>query len=118
MNKITPVELLKSDELKGLVDTYGNEPLGVVNIRGMLHYVVPVDAVPADVRLNIELERTDTAQLLFNLSDLVSFGNCLLSAERMNKFKDGYGFIVGERANVVHDADIANWKESVNQLNG
>lgn len=46
-------------------------------------------------------------------SDLVSFGNYLLSDERKNNFKNHPDFpesTLEERLSQVHHADIENWK--------
>lgn len=49
----------------------------------------------------------------FNESDLVSFGQYLLSKERKDRFAQGdsHGLSLDERLSQVHHADVANWKE-------
>lgn len=44
---------------------------------------------------------------------LVSFGNYLLSNERKKRFKEVFPHQLKERLSQVHDADLANWKESL-----
>jgi len=48
---------------------------------------------------------------LFELSDLVSFGNYLLSEERKNLYESRGKELLEERLSMVSDADLQNWLE-------
>ena len=54
----------------------------------------------------------------FTKSDLISFGQYLLSEERARKFRETaqvVRFSVKERLSQVHDADFQNWLEARNR---
>lgn len=58
---------------------------------------------------------SENSQQHYTESDIVSFGNYMVSEERKNSFeasKDLYtGVTVEERLTQVHHADVENWKE-------
>ena len=53
----------------------------------------------------------------YNKKDLISFGQYLLSQERIGRFKNNPNFpndkLIAERMGEVHHSDVENWKESL-----
>lgn len=47
----------------------------------------------------------------YGKSDLISFGNYLLSKERFDKVKESRDDLLEERYGEVSDADLANWED-------
>ena len=57
-----------------------------------------------------------TKEKQFTESDLVSFGNYLLSDKRKECFHAGSYAELMERLNHVHDCDLANWQDKINNM--
>ena len=45
----------------------------------------------------------------YDLNDLISFGNYLLSEERRNTLKQAKNVPINDKIKQVHDSDIDNW---------